>query len=73
MNIDGTNLIIRRSFSRISLWKTWSDVWGIMVVQKGLAKTWPQWAMHRKWASGGLGIEIPDVMEKGKWIFNPRN
>jgi hypothetical protein len=29
--------------------------------------------MHRRRTSGSLGVEVPDVMEKGKWMFNPRN
>jgi hypothetical protein len=29
--------------------------------------------MHRRRASGSLGVEEPYVMEKGKWMFNPRN
>jgi hypothetical protein len=29
--------------------------------------------MHRRRTSGSLGVEVLDVMEKGKWMFNPRN
>jgi hypothetical protein len=40
--------------------------------------------MHRKRASGSfdvevpnvivsLGVEVPNVMEKGRWMFSPRN
>jgi hypothetical protein len=29
--------------------------------------------MHQRRASRSLDIEIPDVIEKGKWMFNPRN
>jgi hypothetical protein len=29
--------------------------------------------MHRIRASESLVVEEPDVMEKGKWMFNPRN
>jgi hypothetical protein len=29
--------------------------------------------MHRRRASGSLGVEVSDVMEKGKWMFNLRN
>jgi hypothetical protein len=25
--------------------------------------------MHQIRASGNLGIEVPDVVEKGKWMF----
>jgi hypothetical protein len=25
--------------------------------------------MHRRRASGSLGVEVPGVMEKGKWMF----
>jgi hypothetical protein len=57
----------------MSLWKTRSDVWDNMVVEEGLTRTWPWWTMHWRRASGSLGIEEPDVMEKGKWMFNPRN
>jgi hypothetical protein len=63
----------RRSFSRISLWKIWSVVWDKMVVEEGLTRTWPQWTMHWRRASGSLGAEVPDMMDKGKWMFNPRN
>ena len=73
MDIYGSNLIIWRRVSRMSLWKTWSNVWDMMVVEEGLTRTWPRWTMHRRRASGSLGVEVPDVMEKGKWMFNPRN
>jgi hypothetical protein len=29
--------------------------------------------MHQRRASGSLSVEILDVMEKGKWMFNPMN
>jgi hypothetical protein len=29
--------------------------------------------MHQKRASMSLDVEEPYVMEKGKWMFNPRN
>jgi hypothetical protein len=29
--------------------------------------------MHQRRASGSLGIEVPDVMEEGKCMFNLRN
>jgi hypothetical protein len=29
--------------------------------------------MHWRRASRSLGVEEPDVMEKGKWMFNPWN
>jgi hypothetical protein len=29
--------------------------------------------MHRRRASGSLGVEVPDVMGKVKWMFNLRN
>jgi hypothetical protein len=29
--------------------------------------------MHQRRASGSLDVEVPDVMEKDKWMFNPRN
>jgi hypothetical protein len=29
--------------------------------------------MHQRRTNMSLGIEIPDVMEKDKWMFNPRN
>jgi hypothetical protein len=44
-----------------------------MVVDEGLTRTWPRWTMHRRRASGSLGVEVPNVMEKGKWMFSPRN
>jgi hypothetical protein len=67
------NIWTRRRFSRMSLWKTWSNVWDIMVVEQGLIRTSSWWTMHQRRASGSLGIEVPDVTEKGKWMFNPRN
>jgi hypothetical protein len=73
VNIYRSNLIIRRRFSKMSICKTWSDVWDKMVVEEGLTNTWPQWTIHQWKVSGSLGIEVPDVMEKGKWMFNPRN
>jgi hypothetical protein len=44
-----------------------------MVVEEGLTKTWSRWTMHQRRASGSLDVEEPYMMEKGKWIFNPRN
>jgi hypothetical protein len=44
-----------------------------MVVEKGLIRTSPRWTMHQKRASESLGVEKPHVMEKGEWMFNPRN
>jgi hypothetical protein len=29
--------------------------------------------MYRRRASRSLSVEVPDVIENGKWIFNPRN
>jgi hypothetical protein len=29
--------------------------------------------MHQRIASESLGVEVPDMMKKGKWMFNPRN
>jgi hypothetical protein len=29
--------------------------------------------MHWRRASGSLGVVVPDMMQKGKWMFNPRN
>jgi hypothetical protein len=29
--------------------------------------------MQQRRASGSLGVEVPDVMEKGKCMFNLRN
>jgi hypothetical protein len=29
--------------------------------------------MHQRRASRSLDVEVPDVMEKDKWMFNPRN
>jgi hypothetical protein len=63
----------RRRVSRMSLWNTWSDVWDMMVLEEGLTRTWPRWTMHRRRPSGSLHVEVPDVMEKGKWMFNLRN
>jgi hypothetical protein len=40
-----------------------------MVVEERLTRTWPRRTMHRRRASRSLGVEVPDVMEKGKWIF----
>jgi hypothetical protein len=73
LDIYGSNLIKIRRLSRMSLWKTWSNVWDKMVVEEGLTRTWPWWTMHRRRASKSLGIEESDVMEKGKWMFNLRN
>jgi hypothetical protein len=29
--------------------------------------------MHQRRAKESLDVVVPDVVEKGKWIFNPRN
>jgi hypothetical protein len=57
----------------MSIWKTWSDEWDKIVVEKRLIRTWPRWTIHRRRPSRSLDIEEPYVMEKGKWMFNPRN
>jgi hypothetical protein len=44
-----------------------------MIVEEGLIRIWPRWTIHRRRASGSLGVEEPYVMEKGKWMFNSRN
>jgi hypothetical protein len=44
-----------------------------MVVEEGLTRTWSRWTMHQRRASRSLDVEVPDVMKKGKWMFNPRN
>ncbi len=73
LDIYVSNLIIRKRFLRTSLWKTWSDVWDKMVVEEGLTRTWPWWTIHRRRASGRLGVEVPDVMEKRQvdvWVWD---
>jgi hypothetical protein len=44
-----------------------------MVVEEGLTRTWSRWTMHQRRASRSLDVEVPDVMKKGKWMFNMRN
>jgi hypothetical protein len=41
----------------------------MMVVEEGLKRTWLPRTIHQRRASGDLGVEVPDVMEKGKWMF----
>jgi hypothetical protein len=72
IDIYGSNLIIR-SFSRMGLWKTWSVMWNKMVVKEWLTRIWPRWTKHQRRASRSLSVEVPDVMEKGKWMFNLRS
>jgi hypothetical protein len=73
MDIYGSNLIIRRRFLRMGLWKIWSDVWDMLLVEEGLTRTWSWRTKHQRRVSESLDIEVPDVMEKGKWMFNPRS
>jgi hypothetical protein len=73
MDIYKSNLIIRRRFLKMSIWKTWSDVRDKMVVEKRLTRNWSWWTMYRRRVSGSIGVEIPDVMENDKWMFNLRN
>jgi hypothetical protein len=44
-----------------------------MIVEEGLTRIWSQWTMHRRRASISFSVEEPYVIEKDKWIFNPRN
>jgi hypothetical protein len=67
------NWSYEEGFQRMSLWKTWSDVWDKIVVEQGLIRTWPWWTIHWRKASSNLDVEEPYVVEKGKWMFNPRN
>jgi hypothetical protein len=60
-------------FKRMSLWKTWSDAWDKIIIEEGLIRTWSRWTIHQRRASRSLGIKEPNVIEKGKWIFNSRN
>jgi hypothetical protein len=39
-------------------------VWIMMVIEEGSTRTWPRWIIHQRRASGRLGVEVPDVMEK---------
>jgi hypothetical protein len=57
----------------MSLWNTWSDVWDKIVLEEWLTRTWPRWTMHQRRASMTLSVEEPYMMEKGKWMFSPRN
>ncbi len=63
----------KKFFSRMSLWKTWSDVWYKMVVEEGLTRAWPCWTMHWRRESESLDIKVLDVMDKDKCMLNPRN
>jgi hypothetical protein len=40
-----------------------------MVIEEGSTRDWPQWTIHQRRASRSLNIEVSDVMEKGKWMF----
>jgi hypothetical protein len=44
-----------------------------MIVKEGLTRIWSQWTMHWRRASMSFSVEEPYVIEKDKWIFNPRN
>jgi hypothetical protein len=57
----------------MSLWKIWSVVWDKMIVEEGLTRIWSRWTVHQRRASESLGVEVPYVIENGKWIFNLRN
>jgi hypothetical protein len=51
LDIYESNLIIRRRFLKMSLWKTWCDVWDIMIVEEWLTRIWPWFTMHQRRAS----------------------
>jgi hypothetical protein len=53
--------------------KIQEDVRTSMVVDEGLIRTWLQWTINQGRASMRLGVETPDVIEKSKWMLNPRN
>jgi hypothetical protein len=48
-------------------------MWNKVIDEEGLTRTWTQWTMYQKRASGSLDVDEPYVMEKGKWMFNPQN
>jgi hypothetical protein len=64
---------MKKFFSKMSLWKTWSGEWDKIAVKKELTMTWSWWIIHRRRASGSLDVEEPYVIKKGKWMFNLRN
>jgi hypothetical protein len=57
----------------MGLSKIWSDMWDKIVLEEGLTTAWPRWTMHQRRASRSLDDDESYVMEKGKWMFSPRN
>jgi hypothetical protein len=41
----------------------------MIIVEEVLTRACPRWTMHHRRASGSLGVEVPDVMKKDKWMF----
>jgi hypothetical protein len=48
-------------------------MWDKIVAKEELTWTWPRWTIHRRRASEILDVEKSYVMEKCRWMFNPRN
>jgi hypothetical protein len=44
--------------------KTQRVVWIMMVIEEGSTRAWPWVIIHWRRASGRLGVEVQDVMEK---------
>jgi hypothetical protein len=44
--------------------KTQRVVWIMMVIEEGSTRAWPRVIIHWRRASGRLGVEVQDVMEK---------
>jgi hypothetical protein len=52
--------------------KTQKVVWIMMVIEEWSTRAWSRWTIHQKRAIESLDVEVPDIMEKGKWMFESK-
>jgi hypothetical protein len=63
------------TFQRIinmSSLKTHRVVWIMIVIKEGPTRAWLRWTIHQRRACGRLGGEVPNVMEKGKYMVESK-
>jgi hypothetical protein len=59
---------MKKSFKSVLMEDT-KECWVMMLVEEGLTMNCLLWTIHQRRASEWFDIEIPNVMEKGKWVF----
>jgi hypothetical protein len=56
----------------VSSLKTQRVVRIMIVIGEGSTRAWSWWTIYQRRVSGRLGVEVPDVMEKRKWMVESK-